>query len=432
MSSYQTPGRGYRPLSPNAGGDLDAVRELYTGVTLRRYVQPLGGGFHLVRRDCNEAPYEVSSSTGATYREGETVAVAGEAGLRGEIIIGPAATATADYPTVALGLRLDLNIPVPEAPAPVCPVSIQGKTYLGIYADQSAEILYAYNYLDGAYVSTAGTYNYSAGTLTISGTPGFQLVTGGKVIFQGRQGARDRIMTWDVAGGTLANLNSDISQIGGPVWDGGAWLYFQESYSLGDGVHLALYRCAIGASGTFNYVTGLVGAELIDATFALEVPLHLLCNGAGHFQAPSFFPTSPAAIVIPYHTGAGWTLGTGRETIAGAADTATGSNGYPVSGNRSARISYTTLGAANVGFMPTGPTSPEVAMFPASWGLTDLLDLSVSPDGTQLALYGVNGADVLLRLPAQVQGEMPDGCTLPTIAVEPGPEGQPSAMLCLD
>lgn len=436
MSTYQQPGRGHRPLALSGDPVLAALTEQRAPVTLRQYVGPLGNGWHLVRRDCNESPYEVSSSTGATFREGETVAVVGESGMRGEIIIGPAATATADYPTVSLALSISLDIPIPET-ASSCPTPITGKSYLGIRDDGSS--LYAYRYADGIYVETLGSYDYTAaGWASLAN---FQRVgtEADTVIFYGRKDGSDHVLAWDIDGAATYELDTTTDDIGGPIWTGGGDIYFCRNFSDGAGVHLTLHKVALYATGTVDLGATQQGDEMLDDTFSLTVPSgNLLASTGPKLQVPCFWFATGTEVVIPYWSAGTWNLGAGRATIAGPEDNGVQSCGYAAAvGGYSVRISYVTLGAPNVGVMPSGPGSPEVALLPADWEIISIENLSLNPGGTQVALFPVQvdgESDLqnkLLRVPLQGSA-FPSGCPLSRIEVEPSPEGLPGIMLCRD
>lgn len=435
LSTYQQPGRGYRPLALAADRTLDALTEQRAPITLRQYVAPLGNGWHLIRRDCNEASYEASSSTGATFREGETVAVVGEAGLRGEIIIGPAATATADYPTVALGLNLSLDIPAP-APANACPAAITGRSYLGIRDDGTT--LYAYRYTDGAYQETLGSYAYTAAGW--SALASFQRVNTETeaVVFYGRKAGSDHVLAWDIDGAAVYELDTTSDHMGGPIWTGGTDVYFSVNFSDVDGVHITLHKVALYATGTVDLGATQQGTELLDATGFLFVPDAILLWSTGpKFQIPCLWFETGTEVVIPYWSGGAWNLGAGRATIAGPEDNGVQSCGYAASSGASARISYTIIGSPNVGMMPSGPATPETALIPADWSIIAVENMSLNAAGSQVALFPVQVdgegdlQDKLLRLPLQGL-TFPTGCPLNRITVEEAPEGLPTFMLCRD
>ncbi len=436
MSTYQQPGRGYRPLALAADPQLATFREAYAPVTLRRYVAPLGNGWHLIQRDCNDAPYEASSSTGAAFREGETVAVVGEGGLRGEIIIGPAATATADYPTVALGLSLSLDIPEP-APANACPAAITGKSYLAIKVVGTE--IFAWRYTDGDFQEALGSYDFTAEGWS---TPflNMQRVNSETetVVFHTRKDGTDHIITWDIDGGVVYQLDCDSDHTSGPIWTGGTDVYFSVSEES-DGTHLTLHKVALFAAGVVDLVATQQGTDLHDPDGFLQVPDNILLWSAGpKFQIPCFWFETGTEIVVPYWSGGAWTLGTGRAVLAGAEDPGVGSSGYAsATGGYAVRVSYDGDVNSNIGLMPTGPGTPEVALIPTDWQIDEFLEISLSPNGLHAAVFPVTleggpaDVDKLLRLP--LSGTViPSGCPLSLITVEPGPAGVPAFMLCRD
>lgn len=449
MSTYQQPGRGYRPLALAADPVLGALVEQRAPVTLRQYVAPLGNGWHLIRRDCNEAPYEASSSTGATFREGETVAVVGEAGLRGEIIIGPAATATADYPTVPLSLNLSLDIPPPPAePEPECPGPLLGRTYLGVYDDTDNELLYCYNYNDGTYVSTLAIFDY--GATPLFSLRSFQRVhsSGDILVFtaSGGSGVDINVCTWDLAANTVARAacNSPVMFVqtaSQAVWAGGTDVYFfLEGSPFGPPAprYLQLYKVAVGAT-TWDEAATAIGGVLTPTGYpGLAVGPQLLHAGTGGFHVPSLnYSVEPinGEEAVPFFTGGVWAEGLDRRSFANDGSMGSGYDGYEVAGNRAIRITFGpgAVPPAVLGLMST--TGSETSLLPAEWVLAALYNLSVAPSKNEVAVFAdPDGGtlDQLLRLNVNVIPGL-GSCPLPLITVEPSPDGfVPAYMLCRD
>lgn len=320
----------------------------------------------------------------------------------------------------------------PVAPS-VCPVSRTGRSYLGVYNDAPNELLYGYIYTDGAYTSTLGSISYAAAGLSLEVDPHFQRVhdDGDIVVFYGSAGVGWQIVTWDVAGDTLAVLEIDPPAFAGPVWGGDGYLYF----TTWDAPFLQLYRVAVGAAGTWDEPTARVGTAYEDTSGLLVVPDNLCMSGAGKFEAPAFWFDTSTEVRVPYYSG-GWNLGAGRAVLAGTDDPGTGNDGYAISGNRALRITYFPgFSPAALGVLPAGPGTPEVSLFPADWTPAALYNLAISPAGTEFSVYyDATGTDTdqLLRLGVGDSFGL-TGCAVPVFTVEPSPDGfVPAYMLCRD
>jgi hypothetical protein len=446
LSTYQQPGRGYRPLALAGDPALDALSEQRAPITLRQYVRPLGNGWHLIKRDCNDAPYEASSSRGATFREGETVAVVGEGGLRGEIIIGPAATATADYPTVALGLNLSLDIPPPpptepEPPPVVCPVSLTGRTYIGFLDNFATSTVYAFLYADGAYQSTIASKSYAA---VFAGIRAGRVLrshssSGDVLVFGVQQLSTFNVayVTWDLAANTfaMATTTLDTTGHGGPVLDG-LDLYFTKFRTSPRGI--SLYKIAVGASGAVNLTTALQGAALLNGSLTVHSSSMSHAGGA-NFDVPG--ATLSGVEVVPYFTGGAWNVGSGRSLLAGLASSGNrgGDNtGYAVGSSRSLRLTY-HFGASSLrvaALLPAGPGTPEAALFPADLqALADLRSntLSVSPSGTEFSAGTGATSNRWVRFKVDDLGYTLVACPLAYFSTGSAPGGAvPSMLLCRD
>lgn len=440
LSTYQQPGGGYRPLALAGDPTLDALVEQRAPVTLRQYVAPLGNGWHLIRRDCNEAPYEASSSTGATFRAGETVAVIGEAGLRGEIIIGPAATATADYPTVAVALNLALDIPAPAAGS--CPSSLTGRSYLAVVDENKVglgggpETLWAYIYNDGSYGSTVASYDYSGDGITLASDPTFQHVGDGKVLFTASGlGADTLVCVWDTDTNTLAIAECAhpdfVNTICAAMWDGSTYAYFFMEYGASNPRALQMYRVTLGASGPWDEVTARVGATFeTDSAAGLAPSENIIGLGGAAYLVPTLnYAESPEIETALAFSAGEWAEVPPWHSYVNDLSLGNGANGFPISGGRGQRATFAAGFAPLLGASPAG--GPEVSLLPLDWqpggGFTNL---HTSPSGAEFVV--LVAPDQFIRLPVSGVAALGE-CPIPGITIEPSPEDFiPGHFLCLD
>ena len=393
-------------------------------------------GLTVVRSQCNEQEIVVGNVSGLTFAPGASVMIGTNTNRPGKAIIAGAPPGRMGASRVPPEISRTTYGTAPVV-ASSCPAAIMGKSYLGIYV--SGTELRAWRYTDGTWIELLGVYDYSADGWSSLGN--FQRVNSETeaVVFYARKGGSDWIISWDIDGGVVYQLDTGSDHIGGPVWVEGTDVYFCNNSSDLDGVHLTLHKVALYATGTVDLGATQQGTELLDATgFLSPVDGILLWSAGPKFQLPCFWLDAGTEVVIPYWQAGAWNLGAGRATIAGPEDTGTAGCGYATaSGGLSARVSYTTLGAANVGLMPTGPATPETAMLPADWEIISIENLSMNAAGFQMALFPVtvsgegDSQDKLLRLPVTPAG-IPSGCPLNRITVEAGPEGLPAVMLCRD
>jgi hypothetical protein len=391
-------------------------------------------GLTVVRSQCNEQELIVSNRTGLTFAPGASVMVGSNTGRPGKSIIAGAPPGRMGASGFAPEVVSRTYGSAPVAPSS-CPAAITGKSYLAIF-DSGSE-LFAWRYTDGEYQEDLGSYDYTADGW--SSLANFQRVNSETeaVVFYARRDGTDWIITWDIDAATVSQLDTGVDDIGGPIWTTASEVWFCHNFADMDGVHLTMYKATVGASGVADLPTLQEGTELLDATANLALPSGILLHHGGElFSVPSLWLETGSESIIPYFASGAWNLGTGRVTIAGAEDNGVQSCGYGTTGGKSIRVSYTTPGAANVGVMPSGPTTPEVAMLPADWEIISIENVSLNVAGTQAALFpvSINGEgdtqDQLLRLP--VPAVVPSGCALNRITVEAGPEALPSYMLCRD
>jgi hypothetical protein len=391
-----------------------------------------------VKDFCNDQEYDIPVDGRRSFAPGEIALAASYTGTRGEILVAGATSDRRGASAFSVNVQVRSAGFVVQAPSN-CPVPISGRSYLGIYVDTAESMLHAWLYSDGAFQSVLGSISY-AGLLSGS----FDVLTwqrvhtqGDTVIVQGRQSLTDRIVTWNVTGDTLAIADTGIGTIAGPVWPAsGTDVYFTESFlSFPDDEQvLQLRKAALGATGLLDYEASKVGDPIQDPELSSPT---ILCATSSTWEVPSFDDPGSDQVACPYFSGGAWLDGRGR-VLANPTNPGAHGNGYRVSNGRSARAMFLESGAYSVGLLPAGPGSPETALIPDSWGLPSGFHLSVSPAGSELALYPVVMVgdsppnDKLLRLP--LAGiSLPEGCDVPRITVEPGPNDQvPDVMLCRD
>lgn len=435
-------GHPYR-VADRGRGDLREVlgahRRRSASVRWVVYVRPLGRGQHEVKNLCNESVYTVGSAAGSkTFRAGSIVGLASNAGTPGEVIIGSAEAAGASSFAPVL-TRRNLTFPGPPDPEPeppACPVLVSGKSYLGISLNIGAKTLSGWNYTDGTYTGLAGPVTSYAGLSSIPSRVEMTRIhsAGDVVVFRGRlAGGEHAVCTWDVAAGTLDILATGLYDTSGPVWPGsGDYVYFQETvnYFGPDRAELTLYRSQVGQSGVLNLVTAQVGPTFVDLTNSLSAPL-AICGTAVDVQIPAFWAGVPAVPWAPL--AGGWTDGTDRALLSAVSNNVE-TNGFPVTGNRSARVTYFDDSFNyTIGLLPAGPSSPEVALIPDEWAVLYIGQASPVPGGAELVSYpfelaGDGGSSYMFRCPA---GSVTIGaeCAIPRTEVGAGPDGLPVYML---
>lgn len=333
-----------------------------------------------------------------------------------------------------------------------CPPPITGRTYLGIWIDRATHTLRAYLYEDGEYQSTLGVLEYATAPWAILGDPRWVRAhaAGDVVVFKTRFAGSDGIATWRPGVG-INVIDTGFSAIGGPVVVGSS-IYFQhEGISTDDPPvrTLQLYKIPLHSSGTLTE-SACHGDPLIDADFNLSVPTILCHSGGETFQVPSFWFGEGPLVRVPFFESGSWSMGVSRDLLSGD-DPAPWSDGYAV-GQQSLRLTYRPGFRPELGLMPRGsaaPNSPEIGLLP---DITPAIDgiggLSVSPTESEVALYPLwlnnetgNDRQQLFRIPTSGPYALPEGCPLPRILVQPGPdprqppapaEGYPEAMLARD
>lgn len=402
-------------------------------------------GLTEVRKSCNEQSLIVGNVSGLTFAPGAAVMIGTHTGLPGRQIIAGAPPGRRGASLVPVEATSRTYGAAPEEeeppPVPVCPVSLTGRSYLGIQDKASTSTLYAYLYSDGGYVSTLATKSYS-GVFSSIRAGRMQRVHGAAnetVIFGAQSaGLVNQIVTWDLVANTFAVLNTTLDITSGPLWTGGTDIYFSKFRTSPRGI--SLYKTTVGASGTLSLAGAIVGSALNDAN--LTVHSTSLChNGGVTFEVPGATYSGSAA--APYFAAGAWNLGTGRTVLAGLASSSNhggDQNGYSIAGG-SLRITY-RFGSPNrptLGIMPAGPGTPETALINTDWEtqftVGQILNLSVSPSGDEFLAYmlvgGVGGRVVRLRVDEE-GGYALAGCAVPYFTVASGPNGDPAYMLCRD
>lgn len=428
-SRTKTQGRGVHPALAGRRdllAFLDRITQQTASIRYAVYVKPLGNGLHRVKNFCNEQEYTVGTAIpDLSYRPGVTVQLSSNAGGEGEIIVGGPPPGRGGAFAAAEEFRGAVyTIKKPSG----CPLAITGKSYLGIFIDYGAEELHAWNYLDGAYQSVAGPVVSFAGIVNFPAGAAMQRIhsQGDKVVFNRATIDGDTstaVVTWNVAAGTLnvcdttlpSGDNTDI------LWPGGVSVFFAEQ-PTGE---IQLYQVSIGATGTLNLAAAAVGDRFIDGTGELFTTQVACTAGGADFQLPAFVFSDPAAVAVPYFAGS-WNPGMGRQLASGTEDPGSNGPGYPVTGNRAARLTYFPDFTNTVALLPAAPGSPEVPIFGnGDYELPSDMFLQVSPDKEDLILYPVvlTGEPAtnrpLLRLHIPSSLPIPTGCTLPRFEVEP-------------
>jgi hypothetical protein len=419
--------------------------DIWTNYQVVRPLDPRG--LTVVKSECNDQEIVVGNNSGLTFAPGASVMIGTATNRPGKAIIAgapPGRRGTSLVPQ-EYASRTYGTAPIP---APTCPVSRTGRSYLGIWNDSSIDTLYAYRYADGEYQETLAIYDYSGdGISPLPSDPVFQRIhdDGDTVCFFWRDSpSKDlKIATWDVSANTLAVLDcihptEYINWGSSPVWNGAGFLYFFYEMGFFSPRTVQMYRVAVGASGTWTELTSRVGTTTVSDASGVAIGSNLMGSSATEFQVASLnYAESPEEVCIMHFDGSGWDDGLGRSALAGATlDPGNGFDCYAISGGRSIRITYTMPGFVHkVGIVPAPPGTPETSLLPADWTIGYLSGLALSPSGTEFVTFlGTSGGDVdkIVRLGIADDFDVA-GCAPPQITVEPGPEGEvPSYMLCRD
>jgi hypothetical protein len=403
----------------------------------------------VVKNFCNDQLYTIPVDGHRSYAPGENALAASYTGTPGELLI---AGATADRRGAS---EFAINASIRSADFQVTPPvetipAATRNTYLGIFAEEhpttsGAWRLRAWLYADGAFLSELRVSDYLYGPVLTQASAWQRVHARGDFLLFGAIFSAypvSSILWWDIGTGAAGGSGPTVGDFlyyffhAGPVWPGaGEFVYVCASLGSPNWHLLAL---PVDQNDGFNPVDFWVNNPEQLTVADLDVA-GVLCGTGLDWQLPALDTTANTS-ACPYvaSTVSGvWQEGRGR-VLVDPATAAAVSCGWPVSGNRSARLARLASGNLTVGLLGAGPASPELALIPDTWGLDDCRGISVAPSGGQFAVYpatfpGDTGpTDKLLRL--AVQGSAYPADAVPErITVQPGPNGElPHVMLCRD
>lgn len=426
---------------------LEGNRQRTADTRWAQMVRSIGNGLHLVKDFCNDQQYIVGSAQGSlSYRPGQVVALMSSTGTPGEVIVAqpPPGRAGASAFPVALSTRSTRFVVTGPPPAP-----IGGHSYLGLYLEEHPEVagiwrIRAWRYADGAFLSEVQVSQYQITLGAVGDARNWQRIhTLGDVVVCSTDDPSASSLAayyyWSTAETTIRGTSTDGSFAltqGDAVWPGaGSFIYFHGSSPSLIQLHRLTFA-QLTSGSTFGHGDSWIGANSLTDAPLFPAPSALLATGAD-FQVPTQ-DDATEAIACPYSDGTIWNSGRGR-VLVNPDEPAAGSCGWPVTGTRTARLTHFATGEQTVGLLGVGPASPELALIPAAWGLSDATGISVAPGGAQLALYparlpedGAEPSNRLLRLNA-LSIAYPDEPNVGRLTIQPGPNGQlPHVMLCRD
>lgn len=412
---------------------LDRRRDLEDNIVRALYVGPRPGhGRHLVET----AHGQVEVAGTQTYKPGTPVMLAkpSQPGQPAVIVHGPPGGrgSVADYQRV---------IEQPGAPLPepsACPDDGTGHSYLGVYVDHGAKVVYAYLYADGAYQSTLGSLAYTGLWHSIPEDAVFWRVAGDRLLFTARAASAavvDRIITWDPAAGTHWTAEtdtpthaytfnpvpiSDTEALAASGTDSGDYGLEWFRFSLATNISAATFAGLFEAGVAYDVFEGFHGPLLVTAASPLALfggfhwegvdPARSEWFGLGQSDVPDvpeeFLPTtgSPGAGTNPV----GGRLVSGGALIGSDAD-----------GDGAAMVGLGVLSGAGV----------YTRWTPDAWSATLGSIAAVAPSPSGAEYVALLGSGSIVRLPV---GPIGEECTLYLTAVDAGPEGAPVAMLPRD
>lgn len=400
----------------------------------------------LAKDFCNDQVYPIAVDGRRSFAPGEIALAGSYSGTPGEILVAGATAQRRGASAFSVNVQ-SRSSGFSVAPPPVPPIT--GKTYLGLYFEEHPSVedawrIRAWLYEDAHFVQELRVSNYQFLGPTMAQSWQRIHTLGDTVVWSGAASpfGEPSFFYWNTAtadlhsAGPLPEGGWTLGHSGGNgLWAGDQYLYFHVSTAVAIKLHRILLS-EIAEDDNFNEPETLIGDgnELTDADLFPVQPM--LCATGLDFQVPAI-DSETDAVACPYYAGGVWNSGRGR-VLVNATSPAALSCGYPVNGNRSARLTAFEGGEQTVGLLGVGPASPEPALIPAAWEMADAEVLSVAPGGQQFALYPCGLADDpasagrLLRL--AVQGSAYGAESLPTrLTLEPGPNDElPHVMLCRD
>lgn len=392
MPPFVTSDQLRRALATDAARKPDIVKATYVGPDGAR-------GKHIVKLNCSEREIAVSGPPHQTFKPGTSVLLAShQNGQHRTMLAYPVgARGASQYQAATQHRQAEMGAGFgPTA----CPISITGKTYLGVYHDGADLLLWNYN---------DGTYASDVASITTAYVPVNQSVckvpSSTKIAYIGDFGGDLYVCAWDYVGNTFDTWNT----AGSPV---------------------------VGVSATSSYLYAMVG-QLYRLGLDCSSP-----TTVGD-SATAFWIASDSALyahvddsTLGAHDGATpadpWTT-EARTLIGSSGDSANFRAGSATSG-LDTLVRYNAIGAVTGGSVTTlnVNTGAEAALWPAHWVIAGY--------GNR-ALLGVGNDDVTLydgstyaRLALTNYTAVEATCAWPGIAVDAHPTvlAAPGAFIPLD
>lgn len=369
------------------------------------YVAPDGArGKHIIKLKCSDREVAVSGPPRQTFKPGTSVLAAShQNGQHRTMLAYPVGARGASQYQAAVQHRQARM--APGFGPTSCPISITGKTYLGLYHDGADLLLWSY--ADGVYVEDVATIAAAAAPHYYSAckVPGESIIA-----YHGALGEIDGVFAWNYAEDTLDYWNSSSS-------------------------------ISMGMAATSNHLYAVVAGQLwrLDLDCGNPTEVGDVYSSLGLWVANDFALYSQrddGAQKLGHHDGTTpadpWTL-TSRALIADGGDYDNLTVGSSVIG-LDTLVRYHRIGAGAGGAVTTLQVvaGAETPLWPAHW----------RPGGTgNRALLGVGNDDVTVydsgsyvRLALTDYTTVETACAWPSIEVEQHPIAlaTPGAFIPLD
>jgi hypothetical protein len=306
------------------------------------------------------------------------------------------------------------------APAPsACPEEASGKSYLGVYVDHGAKVVYAYLYADGAYVSTLGSLAYTGIYHSIRTDAVFWRLSGDRIVFAARRASADGqplIVTWEPSTGTRWTAETDTATHSYtynpvPISDTEALAAIDT-----DGNELEFYRFPLATDiGLGAWPGHLEATVAFDSNQGFTGPLVVTGSTPKALHGGFDFSQSERSR---------W-FGFGQDDVPevpeGFKPAFDGDNpvgGHLVTGGALIGSDADGDGAAQVGLGVLSGAGVYTRWTPAVWGagLGSIARVAPTPSGDEYV--ALLGDDSFVRLPV---GAIGAECPLHKTAIEPGP-----------
>lgn len=205
MPPFVTADQLRRALATDAARKPDIVKATYVGPDGAR-------GKHIVKLNCSEREIAVSGPPHQTFKPGTSVLLAShQNGQHRTMLAYPVgARGASQYQAATQHRRASM---APGFGPTACPISITGKTYLGLYRDGSDLMLWGYE--DGSYVEDVATGTYPTGSIyagpdyhTACKVPGSQVIA-----FMAAVEGVQHVYSWDYGTNTLVSTGVDNESV---------------------------------------------------------------------------------------------------------------------------------------------------------------------------------------------------------------------------